>query len=183
MNKFNLLEKEEVVAYQVDVFDNEANRLRANKGKPRSKRPSDFTISLRIETENTDGWLSLQSQITVGRKPSQTRRTIRTEVDMNIFNEICADRDEVTMSTKKVNQWEIKPVVSSFYKKKCKSEGMIPSFYCIFMKEVGHPHQLYLRLGNWKELIELDAKESETHTIYSAQERFRLLDKFHRRGY
>ena len=181
MDKENLLEKEEILAYQIDVFDNEANRFRANKDRP--KKFSDFTISLRLETENTDGWLHLQSQITVGRKPSQTKRSIRTQVDMDIFKEMCADRDELTRSTSQLGQWEIKPTISSFYKKKCKSEGMIPSFYCIFMKEKHKPHGIYLRLGNWTEYMELGVKESDTHTIYSSQERFHLLDKFHRRGY
>ena len=183
MNKENLLEEQEVFAYQVDVFDNEANRFRGNKDKPKSQRATDFTISLRLETENTDGWLHLQSQITIGRKPSQTRRAIRTQVDMDIFKEMCANRDELTLGSKQIGTWDIKPVISSFYKKKCKSEGMIPSFYCIFMKEAKQPHTSYLRLGNWHQYIELDVKESDTHTIYAHQERFHLSDQFQRKGY
>jgi hypothetical protein len=174
-----LLEQEEVLAYQIDVFDNEANRVRQNR--ERSKNATDFTVSLRLETENTDGWLNLQSQITVGRKPSQTKRSIRTQIDLDIFKQIMIVREDFHL-TNKVG-FDIGPVISSFYKKKCKSEGMIQSFYCMFMKEKNEQHGLYIRLGNWIEYVELTLKTSDTHTIYSAQERYRYAEGFQRRGY
>jgi|TARA_Y100000296_G_C5122012_1_gene230906 hypothetical protein len=179
MKKADLLEQDEVLAYQIDVFDNEANRLRQN----REKKPNatDFTVSLRLETENTDGWLNLQSQITVGRKPSQTKRSIRTKVDLDIFKQMVAYREDFHL-TNKVG-FDIKPVISSFYKKQCKSEGMIPSFYCMFLKETNEEHSILLQFGNWREYILLTQKTSDTHTIYSAQERFRYTNEFKRRGY
>ncbi|SVD08084.1 uncharacterized protein METZ01_LOCUS360938, partial [marine metagenome] len=113
MKKADLLEQEEVLAYQIDVFDNEANRVRQNREK--KTNATDFTVSLRLETENTDGWLNLQSQITVGRKPSQTKRSIRTKVDLDIFKQMVALREDFHI-TNKVG-FDIKPVISSFYKK------------------------------------------------------------------
>ena len=179
MKTTDLLEQEEVLAYQIDVFDNEANRVRQNR--ERGKNATDFTISLRLETENTDGWLNLQSQITVGRKPSQTRRSIRTKVDLNIFKQMVDVREDFHL-TNKVG-FDINPVISSFYKKQCKNEGMIPSFYCMFMKEKNEQRGVYIRLGNWSEYVELTLKTSDTHTIYSAQERYSYAEGFQRRGY
>ena len=114
MAQIDLLQKEEVLAYQVDVFDNVQNALRHNR--KRSKNASDFTISLRLETENTNGRLNLQSQVTVGRKPSQTKRAIRTHIDLEIFKEIMVQREDAVLHN--TSGFDIKPVISSFYKKK-----------------------------------------------------------------
>ena len=46
----NLLKEEELFAWQIDVFDNEANRIRNNR--KRKQRATDFTVQLRIETEH-----------------------------------------------------------------------------------------------------------------------------------
>lgn len=175
----NLLTEEEVFAWQIDVFDNEANRKRNNQ--KRKQRATDFTIQLRIETANTNGWLHLQSQITTRRKPSQTKRSIKTKVDLDMFNQLVAIREEVALEAKQ--GFDIQPVISSFYKKGCKFEGMIPSFYCIFMKVRNQNHRIFLALGNWCEWIPLELKNSETHTIYNAERRNKMQSGFVRKGY
>lgn len=179
MAQIDLLQTEEVLAYQVDVFDNVQNAIRHNR--KRSKNASDFTISLRLETENTNGWLNLQSQVTVGRKPSQTKRAIRTQIDLEIFKEIMVQREDAVLHN--TTGFDIKPVISSFYKKKNKNEGMIPSFYCMLMKEKNEDYGLYIRLGDFIEYTILRQKNSETHTIYSAEERYKYAEGFQRRGY
>ena len=174
-----LLKKEEVFAWQIDVFDNEANRIRNNR--ERKQRNTDFTIQLRIETENTNGWLHLQSQITQGRAPSQTKRAVKTDIDLQMFNDLKILREDAALDAK--NGFDVKPVISSFYEKNCKSQGMLPTFYCMFMKKRKEKHKILLALGEWVEWIELDVKQSETHTIYHAEERLKMQTGFVRKGY
>ena len=175
----NLLKEEELFAWQIDFFDNEANRIRNNR--KRKQRATDFTVQLRIETENTNGWLHLQSQITVGRKPSQTKRSIKTQVDLSMFNDLVAIREEEALEAK--DGFDIQPVISSFYKKDCKFEGMIPSFYCMFMKKKNENFNILLALGEFVEWIPLDLKVSDTHTIYNAERRIKMQSGFVRKGY
>lgn len=174
-----LLKEEEVFAWQIDVFDNEANRKR--KKAERKPRATDYTVQLRIETANTNGWLHLQSQITKSRKPSQTKRSIKTQVDLEMFNELVNIREQEALEAKE--GFDIQPVISSFYKKSCKFEGMIPSFYCMFMKNKNKNHKILLALGDWCEWIELELKNSETHTIYHAERRIKMQSGFVRNGY
>lgn len=53
----------------------------------------------------------------------------------------------------------------------------------MLMKEKNEDYGLYIRLGDWIEYAILRQKNSETHTIYSAEERYKYAEGFQRRGY
>lgn len=158
-----MINEEEIHAVQLDLFD---NRNTAN-----DYIKSDLVLRLRFETPKTDGqWYHATGQLTEGRKPSQTRRSIQDAMDMEIFEEFVDLREQLYMNN--VDGWDFKPVITSFYPKGEKKAGRIPTFYACVFKNKNQPWEVYIRLGNFIKHYKLEDKDSRTHKIYYIAERY-----------
>lgn len=163
-----MLKTDEIHAIQIDLFD--------NRNQHEDDRRSDLAIRLRIETPNTDGsWFHATGQITEGRKPSQTRRTITDQLDKECFDQFVELREELQI--KNTKGWDFKPVITSFYPRGEKRAGRIPTFYAMVWKKPNEGWQIFVQLGEFAERYKLEDKDSKTHKIYYIAERYVYRDQ------
>ena len=162
-----MIREDEIHAIQMDLFD--------NRRKNTSNTKSPVMLRLRIETPKTNGdWFHATANMLPDRKPSQTRRTITNEMDAEIFNTLVAHRED--LQVRNVKGWDYKPVISTFHEKGSRKSGSIPTFFAMAYKVKGDDWQVIINVGQFCKQYQLEDKQSETHDIYFASERFVYQD-------
>lgn len=162
-----MIKSEEIYAIQMDLFDNR------NKNESNTKSP--VMLRLRIETNNTNGdWFQATANMLPDRKPSQTRRTITSHMDSEIFETLVLHREMLQVDN--TVGWDYKPVISTFHEKGTRKSGSIPTFFCMVYKERGKDWKVIINLGEFCKEYTLEEKQSQTHEIYFADERFVYQD-------
>jgi hypothetical protein len=168
----DIIRKENMFAIQVDLFDNRHN------GK------DGLGLAVRIETDKTDGaWFHLSSQMSSKRKPSQTKRYVKTSFDMELFNYMKDMREQLSLTNK--TGWDFTPVITTFYEKNHKAAGILPSIMGLVWKETGDDWRIIMNIGHYRENLLLEPKENQfKKKIYYAFERYQYNDKISfRRGF
>lgn len=168
----DVLRKEHLFAIQVDLFD---NRPAKNKS---------LAFAVRIETDKTQGkWFHLAAQISEKRAPSQTKRYLKTNFDVELFNNLVNYREELAFTNK--SGWDFSPVISTFYEKNNKAGGNLPSIMALVWKETGENWQLLMNIGYYRELLTLEPKINNFNKkIFYAFERYQYYDEIDfRRGF
>jgi hypothetical protein len=157
-----MLNKEDLYAIQIDLFD--------NRDSAQTHR-SDVAVRARIETNQTQGrWFEISGQMKDGRKPSQTRRNLAEEQEFKIFNELVQYREQLQLDCE--DGWDFKPTISTFYPKGQKKMGNIPTFLALVHKENESDWEIAINLGNWCGKYTLEDKGSKTHRVFFANDRF-----------
>lgn len=168
----DIIRKENMFAIQVDLFDN------------RHTKKDSLGLAVRIETDKTEGkWFHLAAQLANKRKPSQTKRYLKTNFDSELFETFKSNREE--LATSNTSGWDFHPVITTFYEKNNKSAGNLPSIMGLVWKETGDDWQLLMNVGYYREVISLQPKLNNTgHQIFYGFERYQYNDNISfRRGF
>ena len=168
----DILRKENMFAIQVDLFDN------------RDPTKDSLGLLVRIETDQTSGnWFHLATQLTAKRKPSQTKRYLKTNFDNDLFNTFKSQREDLQL-TNKVG-WDFTPVITTFYEKNNKAKANLPSLMGLVWKDKGDDWHLLMNVGYYQEVLKLEPKQNNFQKkIYYAFERYQYNDEISfRRGF
>lgn len=162
-----MIKTEELFAIQLDLFDNR------NRNESNTKSP--VMLRLRIETNNTAGdWFHATASMAPDRKPSQTRRTITNKLDQDIFDTLVSHRESLQVSNQK--GWDFKPVISTFHQRGSRKAGSIPTFFAMLYRQVDEDWRVIINVGEFCKEYKLEDKQSDTHDIFFAHERFVYQD-------
>jgi hypothetical protein len=160
----DILRNEDMYAIQIDLFDN------------RPVKDKSLAFAVRIETDKTAGkWFHMGAQISAKRAPSQTKRYLKTNFDVALFNNFKGLREDLSLSNE--NGFDFTPVIATFYEKNNKAGGILPSVMGLVWKEREQPWQVLMNVGYYQKAFILEPKSNAYNKkIYYAFERNKYND-------